>query len=101
MKSGFLRDVGVAPTWDPLGVRHGAVDGQIEQARSSDFPAQKQLYRNLALHLHRNRFAENAMPEDDHSEDVEWLRRLAIYFGWSDEAWRRVDVEAVRDAYKQ
>lgn len=101
MKSVSLRPIGETPTWDPKGNHHAWVDPTIVAAHEGgDLTVQKKLYQDLAVHLHRNRFPENGGHEADHSDDAEWLRRLAIYFGWSDELHSRVDREAVHEAYK-
>lgn len=101
MKSVFLRPVGDAPTWDPKGNHHPYVDPKIRDAREGcDLSVQKKLYEDLAVHLHRNRFPENGGSETDHSDDAEWLRRLAMYFGWSEEYHSRVSSEAAHEAFK-
>lgn len=64
-----------------------------------DITRQKALYKDFAVHLHRNRFPENGGDLIDHTDDAEWLRRLALYFGWSSEFHRRIDAEAIREAY--
>lgn len=100
MKSVFLRPLGEPPTWDPAGKVHPHVDAKIVAASSSgDLTVQKTLYKDLAVHLHRNRLPENGGDHLDHSDDTEWLRRLSVYFGWNDELHRRIDAEAVKEAY--
>lgn len=101
MKSVFLRPVGEAPTWDPKGNYHRYVDPKILAAREgADLSTQRKLYQDLAVHLHRNRFPENGGNETDHSDDAEWLRRLAMYFGWSEEFHSRVSSEAAHEAFE-
>lgn len=101
MKAVFLRPLGEAPTWDPSGGRHDHADALIAGARASgDIADQKKLYMDFAVHLHRNRFPENGGEDNDHSDDAEWLRRLALYFGWSEELYKRIDAEAIREAYE-
>lgn len=100
MKAVFLRPEGQAPTWDPAGRGHAYADAKIVAARASgDIVEQKKLFKDFAVHLHRSRFAENSIGQD-HSDDAEWLRRLAIYFGWSEEFRNRIDAGATREAYE-
>ncbi|WP_146188120.1 hypothetical protein [Mycetocola zhujimingii] len=92
----FLRPEGQAPTWSPEGGRNH-LDLAIAEAKEADLATQERLYTGFALHLQANQLLAE---HDDHSDDDEWLSRLARWFGWSTDYEADVNSRTIRTTYK-
>jgi len=89
-----LRPLGTAPVWG------GPIDGDIVRYQNGPMEMQRKTFFGCARWLYDNLVRDIVPDEDrlDPSDNDEWLRRLAVWFGFDDDLRDEIIREAMRSA---